>query len=235
MARPKKNGLDYFSHDVDMIHDRKIRLIKAKYGLLGYAVYIRLLEELYGETGYYLQLDEEFNLLFCDDNGIDVNVYNNMVNDYINYGLFNQKLYNRHHILTSRRIQENYQSATKRRENGSILDEYNIVNVDNNSVNVCKNSTKESKVKNSKEKKRKHIPPYRKFAHLSLSQKEFDKLIADGYTKDEIDNTLDSIQNYRKNTNYKSLNLTLRKWIKRDRDKNGSKDDIADYLFRGEL
>ena len=61
---------------------------------------------------------------------------------------------------------------------------------------------------------------YRKFAHLKLTQKEFDKLIEDGYTKTDIDNTLDDIENYKKNTNYTKLNLTVRKWFKRNEGKN---------------
>jgi hypothetical protein len=51
---------------------------------------------------------------------------------------------------------------------------------------------------------------------LSLSIDEFDKIKSDGYTKNQIDETLDSIENYKKNSNYKSLNMTCRKWLKRE-------------------
>jgi uncharacterized protein YdaU (DUF1376 family) len=55
---------------------------------------------------------------------------------------------------------------------------------------------------------------YIKFDHLELSNDEFKKLIDSGFTKAQIDETIESIQNYKKNTNYVSLYLTLKKWIK---------------------
>lgn len=61
---------------------------------------------------------------------------------------------------------------------------------------------------------------YRAFAHLSLSQEEFERLIAEWYSKEQIDSKLDEIENFKGNKKYTSLNLTIRKWIKRDEDKN---------------
>lgn len=70
---------------------------------------------------------------------------------------------------------------------------------------------------------------YRAFAHLSLSNTEFNKLIEDGYTKERVDQLCDDIENYKKNTNYKSLNLTLRKWSKGDKGRSSiyNQSDIA--------
>jgi hypothetical protein len=70
--------------------------------------------------------------------------------------------------------------------------------------------------KNDKNDKEKDICIYRQFKHLSLTEEEFNRLLDDGYSKELIDNTLDSIENYSKNKNYTSLNLTVRKWIKKE-------------------
>jgi len=64
---------------------------------------------------------------------------------------------------------------------------------------------------------------YRKFAHLKLTIKEFDKL-NNIYAKDKIDNVLDKIENFRKNTKYKSLYLTALNWLKDEKVDN--KDEI---------
>lgn len=128
MARQVKAGLDYFSHDVDIMQDKKIRLIFAKHGGVGVFIYMRLLEELYRENGYYLQIDDDFNILFSGDNKIEENDYINILNDCINKKLFCEKKYKNYKILTSERIQKNYISGTDRRKEVNFIKEYLLLN-----------------------------------------------------------------------------------------------------------
>lgn len=73
---------------------------------------------------------------------------------------------------------------------------------------------------------------YRAFAHLSMSKDEYEKLINNGFRKQDIDEVLDSIENYRKNKNYISLYKTALNWLKR-RDAEAEKiarDIMGDFV-----
>ena len=60
------------------------------------------------------------------------------------------------------------------------------------------------------------INTYRQFAHLSISQDEFQKLITLWFSKVQIDEILDQIENYKGNTKYKSLFLTTKNWLQKE-------------------
>ena len=62
-GRQNKVGLDYFELDCHM--DEKVRLIQAEYGLKGFAVFVKLLQEIYGGYGYYCEWTQDRELLFA--------------------------------------------------------------------------------------------------------------------------------------------------------------------------
>ncbi len=57
---------------------------------------------------------------------------------------------------------------------------------------------------------------------MSISKIHFEKLCEE-YTKEQIDSTLDDIENYKGNDKYKSLYLTANKWLKRNYPKQPDK------------
>jgi hypothetical protein len=65
---------------------------------------------------------------------------------------------------------------------------------------------------------------YRSFAHLSISVDEVDKLI-EKYSINQIDETLDAIENYKGNKKYVSLYLTATKWLSKNASSDTYKDD----------
>lgn len=69
------------------------------------------------------------------------------------------------------------------------------------------------KEEGKKDKKvRKNI--YRRVQHLELSQDDF-KDLNETYSKEDIDDILDQMENYAKLKNYKSAKFTARSWLKR--------------------
>ncbi|HCY77743.1 MAG TPA: hypothetical protein DHV28_17670 [Ignavibacteriales bacterium] len=128
MGRLEKRGLSYFSHDTDMFFDTKMKYIRAKHKLLGYAIYNRLLEIIYSENGYYLDLSDEFIILLSDELRIELNELETIINDFLNRELFSKKKYEAHNILTSKRIQENYIRGCERRKSVYLTKEFLLIN-----------------------------------------------------------------------------------------------------------
>ena len=162
MARPLKEGVDYFSLDCYM--DDKIKMIQAEFGLKGFAIVVKLWQTIYREHGYYCEWNEEKKLLFASEEGADCGpgLINEIVQACIRRDIFSKKLFDKYQILTSRGIQKRYLSITAKRkkaemkkENSLVEVAHNSINDDNNRVNVGKNQVNsvdntQSKVKESK-------------------------------------------------------------------------------------
>lgn len=160
MSRKPKSGLDYFP--LDTVLDTKFDLIEAEFGLIGFAVIVRLYQKIYGEFGYYCEWTREVALLFSQKMGEGYNVVSEIVSAAIKRGIFNGDLFEKYSILTSKGIQERFFEAVSRRKRIEVDDRYllvklaqkqeyvyiNLINVDRNSKNVDRN--KQSKVKESK-------------------------------------------------------------------------------------
>lgn len=175
MARPQKNGLDYFPLDVDIDQDDKMALIEAQHGLMGFAIVIKLLMKIY-KNGYYYEWTEKEQLLFSKRVNVDINSINVIINDCIKWGFFNIHLLESFKILTSKGIQRRFIEAVGRRQKVTIdkkhllLDETTVnvyknliivdINTHSNDINVNINpqrKEKESKEKESKEENKENI------------------------------------------------------------------------------
>jgi len=65
-------------------------------------------------------------------------------------------------------------------------------------------------------KNEKNVEIYRQILHLQITRAEVDKLIADGYTIDQIDDILDRAENWKGIANKRSLYLTAKNWLSAD-------------------
>lgn len=114
MPRPQKKGLDYFPLDVDFLSDRKIKILKSRYGADGITLYIYLLCEIY-RNGYYLKVDDDFYFLIADDLGMDRNKVQQVLRFLLERSLFDSTLFQSDTVLTSAGIQRRFQLAVKER------------------------------------------------------------------------------------------------------------------------
>ena len=159
-----KSGLDYFPLDVTL--DSKMELIEAEFGLAGFGVVVKLLQEIYGKHGYYIEWTNEVALLFSRKVGEGGSVVSEIVEASVRRGMFDQKLYDEFRILTSRGVQKRYFEAVSRRK-GVEVEEHILlvdpaifcenVNIRRKNVNISDENVdilKQRKEEKSREKKR---------------------------------------------------------------------------------
>lgn len=163
-----KSGIDYFPLDVTL--DEKFELIEAEFGLTGFGVVVKLLQRIYGGQGYYIEWTNEVALLFAKRIGVGGSVVSEIVEASIKRGIFDETLYEKYHILTSKGIQIRYFEAVSRRKSVEVKGAYLLVNATDfiKNVNILdgnanifgkhadisqQSKVKESKVEKSKVKK----------------------------------------------------------------------------------
>lgn len=199
MARPIKKGLDYFPIDIDW-KKGAMEYLYCMYGILGVAVIKLSLEpRIYGGEGYYVEYNERSSLIFSNEFGdqlsvIDVRdkkrseVYDEIVQTAIEYGIFDKEMYRKYGILTSLDIQERYVRAKEKSQRVEMDGRYlllsdvkipknvEIIGVygEETMVFYPENSTKESKEKKSKEENRKE-----KKKKNARPQSGYDRILSD--------------------------------------------------------
>lgn len=163
MARPEKQGIPYFSFDVDFFSDIKVKKIMRACGPKSIPVLINLLCNIYRDKGYYIEWDDEIGFLVADEVGTNESIAEEVVNKSLQVGFFDKGIFEKYKILTSKGIQKRYQKATYQRKNNAINPNLLILEHEkqsyshekhmNNSVNHIEST--QSKVKQSKVNKSK--------------------------------------------------------------------------------
>lgn len=168
MARPQKVGLDYFPLDVDMDQDDKIAMIEALHGIEGFGVIIKLFMKIYNE-GYFYKWTESEQILFSRRINVDIKKVNAIIKDCIKWNVFNDELFEKYQILTSKGIQLRYLEIVKRRIRVEVIQDYilvndeainaynNIINVNINEDNADINQVNDNISTQRKEKERKEV------------------------------------------------------------------------------
>lgn len=110
MARPENTGIPYFPIVTEW--DQKLKLVRAKYKLLGVGCIVELWKAIYAE-GYALQWDEDAELLFADENSLDLETLRDIVKFAFSKGIFDLGMYEKKHVLTSHGIQKQWLSVVR--------------------------------------------------------------------------------------------------------------------------
>ena len=157
-----KCGLKTFPLAVDL--DDSVKYIEAEFGMKGFAVVIKLHQAIYSR-GYYMKWDIDAELLFIRDyclSEIGRNLVSEIVTRCVKRGVFDTELFEKFNILTSKRIQETFLTATKRSKQVIFEKEYAlpivyifIANASKNDKNVNISFKNADISKQRKEKERK--------------------------------------------------------------------------------
>jgi len=124
-----KNGLEYFSIDVDMDQDDKIYMLEAEIGELAFGRFIKLLMAIYRE-GYYKKWGEAEQLVFSGKKNIPINELKDLILCALNRSLFDLNLFQRYSILTSAGIQKRFIKACENRIQIVIEEKYRLYDID---------------------------------------------------------------------------------------------------------
>ncbi|MBZ0182382.1 MAG: DUF4373 domain-containing protein [Melioribacteraceae bacterium] len=150
MARPTRQGIDYFPLDVEF--DDKTEMFLIEKEAVGLAILISIWQLIYKNEGYYIKYNNDLSLLIKKRISIDINSINDCIKSAVNRNIFDKELFSKEGILTSRAIQKRFFEAAKRKKqvlvfrnyllidinsyNNTVIVNINSVNADNNSTNV---------------------------------------------------------------------------------------------------
>ncbi len=239
MPRPTKEFLDYFPFYCR--GDERTDVLKAKKGMIGFGVYISLLIKLYGEKGYYLNWNDTVCCIFSNNVGVSEDEVRDIISLLINVGSFDQEIYEKYGVLTSKEIQENYLFAVSKRKNKELDKRFNLVSVEETEVSgeetkVCGEETgvsvtestqiKENKIKENKTIEKESVftalpslaptpTPRGEMGNVILTEEEYARL-RDKYP--DSDSLIDRFSLYLASTgkSYSSHYATLVRWAQED-------------------
>ena len=171
-------GIPWFP--MTAIDSQGLQLVEAEFGTTGFAVVVKLWQEICQQGGYYIEWTEDVALLFstkrCHEG---YNVVSEIVKAALRRGLFDAELYEKFQILTSESIQERYFDAVERRKNVRVVDEYLLgecrqilknANISSENVNIfsknVSNSRQRIEEKRKEEKSNSSAPAAHDYASV---------------------------------------------------------------------
>lgn len=157
MARPKKQIVDYFSHDTDASQGRTLTILQSKYGNEGYAFWYKMLELLGRSPGHYynFQNPADWEFLLAKTHVSDDNNAKGILDTLILLGAIDEELY-QHGCLWCQNFVDRLDDVYRRRREETpqkpVIVNNNVVSVNivSTETALLSEETPQSKVNKSK-------------------------------------------------------------------------------------
>lgn len=132
MAGKPKEGLNFSGWSVDVFEDPKIDKLMDAQGCKGFLIYFYLCQRAFKLNGYFLRwtYDDSASVARRIGGGVGHQTVRDTVGLCLQVGLFDNKLFEEHGILTSRGIQRSFVPIFKKRRAKSVIAEYWLLNTD---------------------------------------------------------------------------------------------------------
>jgi hypothetical protein len=228
MARPKKEGMDYFPHDTDAVNDEKIESLRFLYGNDGYAFYFILLERIYRAREFELDIsDAETIQILCRKVGVNEEKFHQILQTSLKRGCFDKEIYEERKVLTSNGIKNRSSVVVEKRV--KMRDNYKGKVSDAETIPETDSETTQSKEKKSKEKKSKtNKNIYAEF--VSMTEEQYSKLIQE-FGEDGANERIDRLNLYKGSTGkkYKDDYLTILNWERKNKQSQSKNQKQIDW------
>ena len=154
MARPSLNNAGYFYHSANFRNDRRVKAIRARFGMAGYGLLLMLMEALTDADNTELATDDMELELLAGDFGVSVTEIDSLLQICEKIGLFCR---NEAGNLTSIELKESLRSVFEKRNRSREAFEKRkqAVSVTETTISVTETARIEENRIEEKEKKRK--------------------------------------------------------------------------------
>lgn len=114
MSRTQTQGIEYFPMAVDFFSDKKVKVLKSRFGADGVEIYLYLLCQIYRE-GFYTHVDDDFVDVASDDLGMSPEKVHLVMAFFLERSMFDEQLFKADKVITGPGIQERWQNAVAMR------------------------------------------------------------------------------------------------------------------------
>lgn len=108
MARPRKEGLDYFPLDCDL--DEKLEALEAEYLIEGFGIWVRILQSIYKTSDGEFQLNGEYSgwKILGKRTGKTPENLRKIIKYMVQIKLFDKDAFYKRNVLTSNGIKKRF-------------------------------------------------------------------------------------------------------------------------------